>query len=182
MPKRNQVNGQDVGTETIFQQCDAMIHRGVELKDQELGLTKDGRRRWKVRPKALIHHDRKQIAAALRLKGKTWREIADVLGVTESAVTQWCKDDNYKAFFADLLMAYKEEQRHAILNYVPDAIRTLHDLLNDRSGHVRYEAAQALITHAALDQQVAQASSDGDLWTRSRSCVARHRRPMFRST
>ena len=40
--------------------------------------------------------------------------------------------------------------------------RTLHDLLDDRSGHVRYEAAQALITHAALDQLVRETVSESD--------------------
>jgi hypothetical protein len=157
---------QDLAQQSIFEQCNELIVKAGDMKEkelvQELGLTKDGRRRWKRRPLALVHHDRKEIAAALRIKGQSWKLIAETLSIPEDTCKGWSKTDEYKSYFNDLLHAYKEEQRLGILGCVPDAIRTLHELLNDRSGHVRFEAAQALITHAALDEQVRQVSSDGD--------------------
>lgn len=147
----------------VFQAANELITRGKDVKQAAEGLTADGRRRWTRRPKALTRFDKFEVAAALRLKAQTWPQIAEVLGQSEVTVRSWVSDDRYQKVYADLLVAFKEEQRSLILSYVPDAIRTLHDLaMNDRSGHVRYEAAQALIVHAALDASVLGTSSDAD--------------------
>jgi len=149
----------------ILADTSVLIVRANAMKEADLGLTKDGRKRWHRRPKSLVKADKFTTAAALRLKGQTWAQISEILHTPEETCRGWTQNTDYQEAFNRLLAAFKEEQRTAILNYVPDAIRTLHDLLNDRSGHVRYEAAQALIEHANLDKMATEVMTDNDFVT-----------------
>ncbi len=148
--------------ESVFAAAARAITDARELKVKQEGMTQDGRRRWTRRPKALRQFDKMEVAGALRIQGQSWKQVAEVLNLAEETVRSYPHDPRFQKIFAQLLVAFKEEQKCLILSFVPDAIRTLHDLLDDRSGHVRYEAAQALITHAALDQLVRETVSESD--------------------
>jgi hypothetical protein len=130
-----------------------------------LGLTKDGRKKWK-KPKKLtaeelilVNQDlHMELAAGLQLQGYSWVAISERLEVPLNYLNLWKTTPKYLEIYGKQLNIYKKEQKSYLLSLVPIALKTMEDLMvNSSSGHVRYEAAQAILTHAEVaDDGVAQ--------------------------
>lgn len=146
----------------ISQIADA-IQTSRAQRDEDLGLTKDGRKRWRRKPKALVEYDRLEILAALRLQGKDWEEIAGIVNLPVNQLKSLASSDRYKRFYADLLANFKEEQQSLLRYLVPQALKTLGDLLSAKSEHVRYEAAQAILANSDVLREQARETEDTDL-------------------
>jgi hypothetical protein len=131
-------------------------------ENNALGLTADGRKRWK-KPKKLtteelflLDFEAKQllnmeIAANLSLNGLNWDEIATKLLVPVEKIIDWPKSAKYQEIYDKALNLYRKQQKALLLSLVPRALSTMDSLMSSaRSEHVRYEAAQAILTHAEI--------------------------------
>jgi hypothetical protein len=121
-------------------------------------LTKDGRKRW-GKPKKLTATDlllaneqlNMETAAMLRLEGYAWEAIAETLGVSFNLLASWPKSIKYNEIYGKALEIYRNEQKVFLNSLIPKALQTMDDLMtNARSEHVKYEAAQAILTHAEI--------------------------------
>ena len=145
MPKKKEIasNSED-HSGTI-----ALLKEAHHRQESEMGLTKDGRRRWKRRPKGLTRIDKVELAAVLRAQGKPWAEISQLTCVPEETVSNWAQLRSFQAVYTQALSAFKDKMRGELRGMVPIALTALRELAEGaRSEHVRYEAAQAILNQA----------------------------------
>lgn len=137
----------------------------LEENDWPLGYTKDGRRRWKNVKLRLRNDpgDNDLVAKVvdLRLAGHAWKVIAEKLEVDPILIVGLPDTARYKEIYKERSLSFREEQRLKVISAVPDALNTLIELsAKATSEHVRYEAANALLVHSQVLEELAENGSD----------------------
>lgn len=99
--------------------------------------------------------EQERLAADLLARGKTCREVARALGISEKTLYNWRKRPAVQRAIYNMQQELIEssESRHVAL--MPDAIKTLTDIMNDPAARAsdRIAASRALLNGAAAYQE-----------------------------
>lgn len=88
----------------------------------------------------------------LKASGKSNRECAAILGVTERTIGNYRADDLYSEIEKDLETEAKARGYHVIGELIQDALGTMYEIMTtEKSGFVRFKAAEALLRYAGYD-------------------------------
>lgn len=99
--------------------------------------------------------EQERLAADLLARGKTCREVARALGITEKTLYNWRKRPAVQRAIYNMQQELidSSESKHVAL--MPDAIKTLTDIMNDPAARAsdRIAASRALLNGAAAYQE-----------------------------
>jgi len=99
--------------------------------------------------------EQERLAADLLARGKTCREVARALGISEKTLYNWRKRPAVQRAIYNMQQELidSSESKHVAL--MPDAIKTLTDIMNDPAARAsdRIAASRALLNGAAAYQE-----------------------------
>ncbi len=131
-----------------------MKDTNLESKMEEEPKAKSPKRRYKSTREKLMSDSIESIAI-LKLQGKSDKNIQELLNLRPKQLQYRVNSEEFRAVFDRFCTEFRENQRRAIADAVPVAIKTLLDLAGKaKSEHVRYEAANALILHSKITEEV----------------------------
>lgn len=86
-----------------------------------------------------------ELARLRQVERSSIAECAAALGVSERTINNYLASEEYKAFVETYRADVRESAMTQVASYVQEALEVLRDLMrNDKSGHVRFEAAKEL--------------------------------------
>lgn len=99
--------------------------------------------------------ENERMAAELLARGKTCREVARALGISERALYNWRKRPTVQRAVYALQQELIDASESKGLALMPDAIATLTDIMNDERARAsdRIAASRALLNGAAAYQE-----------------------------
>ena len=112
--------------------------------------------------KAERHHRDLELLVRLRnLDRKTVEECAGELKVSPRTIKYWLASDEYKTLRAEMQAEWREHAEYQVADLSALALQTMKDLMeNDKSGHVRFEAAKAIGDWLGLGQHETEERAD----------------------
>lgn len=96
-----------------------------------------------------------QLAQHHAVEHRPYREVAEIMRVSERTVRRWAKSGEYQRILEEMRAEWRSQSGAAVENIARSAVRVLVEIMNDRTvrPHVRYECAAKLGDWAGLGQR-----------------------------